>query len=391
MLNEDIKNQLDRNIELHETNTFLRSALERSENVRRKLHEESMSLRGNMRVYCRLRPSLNTKTNMDGMETFDITDGQAGGSCKRLRVQAPEELSTDGCTTKTKSWNFEFDRVFHSKAAQTDVYAEVQGLVQSALDGYNVCVFAYGQTSSGKTHTMFGDNDELEGIVPRALRGLTEAANQDAAKQFALSLSFLEIYNDQVYDLIVESSVETKNKKRVALQIRNEKGSTQTFVEGLSCVPINQGDHALALVRRALAGRSVARTRANDRSSRSHTVLTLNITNISSKAQSSLHLVDLAGSERLGHSGSTSDSKLFKEGVHINSSLTALKNALRCLATNQAHVPYRDSKLTYLLQNALQSHSCKTLMICTISQNQEHLPESVNSLRFSENVLKQRA
>jgi kinesin family protein C1 len=151
-------------------------------------------------------------------------------------------------------------------------------------------------------------------------------------------------------------------------------------------LPVGSAGEALGLVQRALAARSVAKTNANDRSSRSHTVLSLYVEGAASSVSSVIHLVDLAGSERLAHSGSDKNAKLLKETCAINSSLTALKNALRAIASKSQYVPYRDSKLTYLLQHAWQSESCKTLMIVTASQAPEFVGESINSLRFADNV-----
>jgi len=391
--------------DLDNRNTELIEALERAEVARRMLHEEYMSSRGNMRVYCRLRPTQETEDDGDACKSraarYAIEDGGPGGMHKKLRVDSEGGLAVDGITTKQRSWSFGFDRVFGPKEDQKSVFLEVQGLVQSVLDGYNACIFAYGQTGSGKTHTMMGCDAAGPGICPRSIQTLFQACNSRLGKTYSLALSFLEIYNETLVDLLPNAKPSPKKddqlkpplkRSKSGLQIRHDGPTSTTYVDGLNIVDLRDEAHTSALIEKALTQRTVAKTRANDRSSRSHCVLSLYVTPKNDKGEelsspSVLHLVDLAGSERLNHSRSDSDPKLLKEQCAINTSLTALKNTLRALANKQGHVPFRDSKLTYLLQNAWQSSSSKTLMICTVSQQVEHLNESLNTIRFAERVL----
>ena len=201
----------------------LSGALERSEAVRRDLHEQVMSARGNMRVFCRLRPQVD----QDQKPHFECVDGQRGGRCQTLRVTADKQLSTDGCSFKQKTWDFHFDQVLQASPDQDLVYSHVQGLVQSALDGYNVCIFAYGQTGSGKTYTMEGMHfssfpiiviiiskilfftggdagSESEGMIPRAVRLIFQMceALKEKGWVYKIEASFLEIYNEQIRDLL---------------------------------------------------------------------------------------------------------------------------------------------------------------------------------------------
>lgn len=376
----------------------LETALLKSETTRRQLHEDHMTRRGNMRVFCRLRPG-------SGSDAFDTT---SGGSIGDLRVRAPPVKSVDGRSEASKLNTFNFDCVFPESASQEDVFAEVQGLIQSALDGFNVCIFAYGQTGSGKTHTMSNLGSGDHGIIPRALETIAEQCKQELSKtvRHKMRLSLLEIYNEELRDLL--AAKQTRGSKRainseskgpgtksapggkLRLRIDPRRGTPQ--IEGLQEIPIEDIKHAHELLAHAEKSRSVARTSANERSSRSHTVLTLMIDHIDKDSgeiskTSHVHLVDLAGSERIAHAGSDRSAKQLKEQCSINTSLVALKNVLRALATQQNHIPFRDSKLTHLLQDALESKSCKTLMLCAVSQDQEHILESLNTLRFASQVL----
>ncbi|GBG28938.1 Kinesin, putative [Hondaea fermentalgiana] len=343
-----------------------------------------MTLRGNMRVFCRLRPGT-------GADAFNAQTGTVGD----LRVRAPASKTVDGRDEAAKVLHFKFDYVFPDDARQCDVFDEVQGLVQSALDGHNVCIFAYGQTGSGKTHTMSNHTGADPGIIPRALELILREHSQKPR------LSLLEIYNEELRDLLAPVSADSQGKrsrnagKRKAassaaapkLRIRIDPKRGKPQLQGLSEVAISSAAHARDLLQRAEDSRMVARTNANERSSRSHVVLTLALDHADSNTTSSIHLVDLAGSERIAHAGSDRSAKQLKEQCSINTSLVALKNALRALATQQTHIPFRDSKLTYLLQDALESQTCKTLMLCNLSQDSENIPESLNTLRFASQVL----
>ena len=255
------------------------------------------------------------------------------------------------------------------------MFAEVKGLVRSAIDGRNVCIFAYGQTGSGKTHTMTGSAVTLSeetvdalpigaGLIPRSVMHVfntTKAAGM-SDWTFRLSASFLEIYNETVRDLLSDS----KEK----LEIKHNPRTMKTSVEGLTRVPVTTPEEVLELIQMASNARSVAATKCNAQSSRSHSVFTIAIEATHSEKEprsSELHMIDLAGSERLSASGSGSNRKLLAEAQAINTSLSALSNAIRALASGAAHVPFRDSKLTRLLQSSLESGSAKTMMICAVS------------------------
>ena len=262
------------------------------------------------------------------------------------------------------------------------MFGELSQLIQSALDGYNVCVFAYGQTGSGKTFTMEGGEDEEEqaGMIPRTIRRIFEAKEQLKEKSWAYRLhaSFLEIYNEDIRDLLA-------TEKDLKYEI---KGGANMTVTNLTVEEVMSEARVVELLERAGSLRAQARTLCNERSSRSHSVFVLTIEGTNTKTgelcRGALNMVDLAGSERIKDSGSSSGVRL-KEAQAINNSLANLGNVITALAQKSSHVPYRNSKLTHLLQNSLGGNS-KTLMFVNISPKEQCFGETLNSLRFAGKV-----
>merc|ERR1719238_743588 len=246
------------------------------EKQRRVVYNTLQELRGNLRVYCRLRPRLEGTVKAFVEPTDDIA----------LQVTDP--------TMETTS-EYEFDLVMPETTSQQDVFAEVQPLVTSVLDGYNVCVFAYGQTGSGKTHTMEGSPTD-RGISFRTLTELFALARTREADGYKTTfcLSVLEVYNDKIYDLLEGRKAATARwgGKEVGVVVQPQKLEPVTSVEQVE-----------ALLAQAYSNRSVAGTDCNQHSSRSHCLLTIHVRaeNASAKARfnAKLHLIDLAGSERV--------------------------------------------------------------------------------------------
>jgi kinesin family member C1 len=278
---------------------------------------------------------------------------------------------------------FEFDRVFDPTAKQEEIFEEVSQLVQSALDGYKVCLFSYGQTGSGKTHTMLGEgNGDARGIIPRAVAKIVQASQQNAHKgwSYTMHASYVEIYNEQVRDLLRPGSDHSDKHSIV-----HKNGVTE--VSNVQREVVDSVESAAALVRRASAARAVEATQMNAVSSRSHTIFMLYITGEHASSGSSLtgclNLVDLAGSERVGRSGA--EGARLKEACAINKSLSSLGDVFAALAAKQSHVPYRNSKLTYLLQPCLGGDG-KTLMFVNINPETSSTEETMCSLKFASQV-----
>ena len=333
-----------------------------AEAMRRALHNQIQELRGNVRVFCRVRP-----TDKDPA----VQCAPDGSSLNLKRVEGKDDAA------------FEFDRVFDPSAKQEEIFEEVSQLVQSALDGYKVCLFSYGQTGSGKTHTMLGEgNDEMRGIIPRAVAKIVEASEKNAHKgwKYTMHASYVEIYNEQVRDLLKPGSSHSDKHSIV-----HRDGVTE--VSGVAREPIDSVDSASSLVRRASAARVVESTNMNAQSSRSHTIFMLYITgehaSSGSQLTGCLNLVDLAGSERVGRSGA--EGARLKEACAINKSLSSLGDVFSALAARQAHVPYRNSKLTYLLQPCLGGDG-KTLMFVNINPEPASTEETMCSLKFAAQV-----
>lgn len=286
-----------------------------------------------------------------------------------------------------KKHSFSFDRVFKPDATQSVVFEEISQLVQSALDGFKVCIFAYGQTGSGKTYTMEGPSggifsEQVRGMIPRSVDQIFKTANELASIgwKYQIIASYLEIYNEEINDLLV------KKPKNVKYEIKHD-GKGNTTVTELEYVEVKDADEVMNLLKIANKNRQVAQTKCNDHSSRSHSVFGLNIIGKNESTGHTvnglLNLIDLAGSERLKESKATGDR--LKETQSINSSLSYLGDVIHALANKEKHVPFRNSLLTYLLQNCLGG-DCKTLMFVNIAPNIDSLNETVNSLRFASKV-----
>lgn len=360
----------------------LEAELLKGEQLRRQMHNTIQELRGNIRVYVRTRPFLPGDKQNDESPVDVSPDGESLTILDR-RSGAPLD--------------FKFDRVFPPSAGQELVFDEVSDFVQSALDGYHVCLFSYGQTGSGKTHTMQGcGNGPMRGIIPRAVEKILDQARSLNQHKwtFTVSASFLEIYNENLKDLLTSMKNGKVSSSSDKLSIkRNREG--KSFVDGLVQIPIDVNDslagmqqlEALMIV--AARSRSVASTKMNSQSSRSHSVFMLHLNGYNEESgatvNGALNLCDLAGSERLDRSGAGADATRLRETQSINKSLSCLGDVFNALATGASHVPYRNSKLTYLLQDCLSGDG-KALMFVNLSPTTASCGESVCSLRFAQRV-----
>ncbi|KAL6846912.1 hypothetical protein ACP4OV_022765 [Aristida adscensionis] len=343
----------------------------------RKLYNQIQDLKGNIRVYCRVRPFLpgqiSSSSSVAGMEERTIT------------IMTPTKYGKDG------SKSFTFNKVFDPAATQDEVFSDMQPLIRSVLDGFNVCIFAYGQTGSGKTYTMSGPKvltEESLGVNYRALNDLFNLqAQRKGTINYDISVQMIEIYNEQVRDLLQDSgSRRYPFLVNFTLEIRNtsQKGLA---VPDASLVPVTSTSDVVELMNQGQKNRSVGSTAINDRSSRSHSCLTVHVQgrDLTSGTilRGCMHLVDLAGSERVDKSEVVGDR--LKEAQYINKSLSALGDVIASLAQKNSHVPYRNSKLTQLLQDSLGGQA-KTLMFVHISPEQDAVGETISTLKFAERV-----
>ncbi|KAG2558117.1 kinesin-like protein KIN-7L [Panicum virgatum] len=277
---------------------------------------------------------------------------------------------------------FVFDHVFDRTATNERVYGTVvRDLIGAVVDGFNATAFAYGQTSSGKTFTMNG-SDADPGIIPRAVRDVFDTVRQTDDREFLVRVSYMEIYNEEINDLL------TLEGRRLPIKENLERG---VYVAGLREEIVNSAEQVLELLQLGEVNRHFGETNMNARSSRSHTIFRMVIES-SAKNQidsedpirvSVLNLVDLAGSERNNKTGT--EGVRLNEAGHINKSLLMLGNVINKLSENgkqRGHIPYRDSKLTRILQPALGGNA-KTSIICTAAPEEMHIDETRGTLKFA--------
>ncbi|KAK2483985.1 hypothetical protein H9L39_05777 [Fusarium oxysporum f. sp. albedinis] len=346
----------------------------KEETERRVLFNKYQELKGNIRVMCRVRPALGNGEGEEAKMSFPDDKTSA-----EIVLAGPEEKSSLGQITR-KNYPFEFDRVFVPGTQNQEIFDEISQLVQSALDGYNVCIFCYGQTGSGKTHTM-SSND---GMIPRATHMIYDTITKLKEKswEYTMEGSFVEVYNEELNDLLTPNE---RSAKR--LEIRHDEARKQTTITNCKSVRLDSPSSVETMLEEAQNNRSVAATKANERSSRSHSIFILKLIGENSatreRCEGTLNLVDLAGSERLKHSQAEGDR--MKETQNINKSLSCLGDVIEALGRGSGHIPYRNSKLTHLLQYSLGGNS-KTLMFVMVSPLEQHLKETLTSLRFATKV-----
>ncbi|CAK9798305.1 Kinesin-like protein KIF18A [Anthophora quadrimaculata] len=281
---------------------------------------------------------------------------------------------------QNKELQFIFDKIFNMQSNNTDVFeGSTKELICNLLDGYNCSVFAYGATGAGKTHTMLGSNED-PGITYRTVAELfAEIEKQAEHREFNLGVTYLEIYNENVQDLLHRSG---------PLHLRDD-GRCGVIVAGLKIIAIHSAEELLTLLAKGNKNRTQHPTDANEESSRSHAVFQVYI-NITNKLdgqvrQVKLSMIDLAGSERASATGCKG--ARFKEGANINKSLLALGNCINNLADGAKHITYRDSKLTRLLKDSLGGN-CQTVMIANIAPSSFSYEDTYNTLRYANRAKK---
>lgn len=367
-------------IDLTSKSAAFEKTLAQQEETRRHLHGLLQELKGNIRVYCRIRPR-NKEEISESLAVIEVPDDELNDSANQELIISK---SLDSLYHKNNStYNFQFDKVFLSKLDNSEIFEELSQLIQSSLDGYNVCVFAYGQTGSGKTFTMSHPQD---GMITSSINKIFCDINELSVHgwEYTVKGQFIEIYNESIVDLFVT------NNSKVKHEIKHDDIEGKTTVTNIATVDITSENQAQAILEKANRNRTTASTLANERSSRSHSIFMLKIYGKNSKTgairEGTLNLIDLAGSERLAVSGAKGDR--LKETQAINRSLSCLGDVIYALGQPHAissHIPYRNSKLTYLLKHSLGGSS-KTLMFVNISPLEKNLNETINSLRFATKV-----
>eukprot|EP01063_Lacrimia_lanifica_P022486 TRINITY_DN3005_c0_g2_i4.p1 TRINITY_DN3005_c0_g2~~TRINITY_DN3005_c0_g2_i4.p1 ORF type:complete len:2237 (+),score=915.86 TRINITY_DN3005_c0_g2_i4:640-6711(+) len=366
------------------------NSLHRAAEVRRMLHNSLQELKGNIRVFARVRPAAAKEVTADGMYCFpDDLDG------RQLEIVEPDTQGVCGDVKSGKKHAFEFDKVFSPCATQSTLFNEVQSLVQSTLDGYKVCVFAYGQTGSGKSHTMFGNTAVQEeiGIIPRITHKIFNRTEKEQSSlvRFRVKASYMEIYNERVKCLLNPSL----NGESLKVREHPEQGP---YVENLTQMEVKSHQEVFRIMHDGNKLRTTAATNMNAHSSRSHALFQLQVSQeilmedcdeVLSSKTARLNLVDLAGSERASKTHATGTR--LQEGANINKSLTTLGQVISSLADGSQgkarHIPYRDSVLTWILKDNLGGNS-KTIMIATVSPSSDNYEETMSTLRYAERAKK---
>ncbi|CAO0794337.1 unnamed protein product [Mucor circinelloides] len=317
----------------------------------------------NIKVVCRFRPQNKLEIREGGVPIVEISEDGTG-------------ISLKGKDTNT----FSFDKCFGSNTRQQEIFEySIKSIVDDVVAGYNGTVFAYGQTGSGKTYTMMGssiDDPENKGIIPRIIEQIFTSIQQAPINmEFTVKVAYMEIYMERVKDLLVPQNDN--------LPIHEDKVKG-VYVKGIKEVYVSDTSEVYDVMRIGGDNRVVASTNMNAESSRSHSIVLTTITqkNLDTGAAKSgkLYLVDLAGSEKVGKTGASGQT--LEEAKKINKSLTALGMVINSLTDGKSsHVPYRDSKLTRILQESLGGNSRTTLIInCSPSSYNE--AESISTLRF---------
>lgn len=333
-----------------------------AELVRKKLHNRAEDLKGSIRVFCRIRP-------LSGKEK----DQGDTGITKQLSPMKIEVQKEDDVEV------FEFNGVF-TPGTQDEIFEDCKDLVQSAVDGYNVTIFAYGQTGAGKTFTMAGIPGDL-GISPRTIIEVFDLIEKQKSRfDFVVTGSMLELYQQNLLDLMPAGDSKLKKKP---LNVRQEKSGV-IVVENLHEEPCSTAEELQTIVDKGANERKTGSTEMNAGSSRSHLIVLIRILSTNKETKQTLQgkilIVDLAGSERLKKSQTADDMK--KESIEINKSLTALGDVISALASGQKQIPYRNHKLTQLMQDSIGG-SAKTLMFVNASPASSNMEETVNSLRYA--------
>ncbi|XP_053405776.1 uncharacterized protein LOC123566477 isoform X3 [Mercenaria mercenaria] len=354
------------NKKLGEENIVLTKNFESERVLRKKYYNMVEDMKGKIRVYCRARPMSKSELERGNKPVCKSSDEYT------ISVEATRGLK-----------EFQYDAIFMEDSTQEKIFEDTNNLIQSAVDGYNVCIFAYGQTGSGKTFTMIGDKEQkFPGIAPRAFDRIFELVDELKSK-FTITVEayMLELYNDKLIDLFSKPGNEDDK-----LDIKKDKKG-MVYIQGSIVKRAGNAKELFALFEEGSTNRHVASTKMNAESSRSHLVIGIIMEatnkNTGNVTKGKLSLVDLAGSERVGKTGAGAEQ--LKEAMSINKSLSALGDVISALSSDQQFIPYRNNKLTMLMQDSLGGNA-KTLMFVNISPADYNMDETVISLTYASRV-----
>ncbi|KAG1875275.1 P-loop containing nucleoside triphosphate hydrolase protein [Suillus tomentosus] len=346
------------------------------------------------------------RSDREIQENSPIIVSSNGAKSQEVTIETSTPVSSLGVITLAPTRTYPFDLVFGPEADQATIYHEVVSpMLDEVLTGYNCTLFAYGQTGTGKTYTMQGDltptpmgnPSSQAGMIPRVLFRLFHQL-ETSAIDYSVKISFVELYNEELRDLLASEmsapagSTQPMGKggpadNQAGLKIFDDASKKGVFIQGLEEIPVKDAADALALLTKGSHRRQIAATKFNDHSSRSHSVfaITIHTKETSSMGDDLLkvgkfNLVDLAGSENIGRSGA--ENKRAREAGMINQSLLTLGRVINALVERSTHVPYRESKLTRLLQDSLGGRT-KTYIIATISPARSNMEETLSTLDYA--------
>ncbi|XP_003397784.3 kinesin-like protein KIF6 [Bombus terrestris] len=347
-------------------------------------------VKNSIKVYARLKPEQNRKSIVNYQVLHRPKENLEEDF---LVLVSPVQRIKDYPDNRPESWNFSFFRIFEESATQEDVFESVaRSVVESALDGYNGTIFAYGQTATGKTYTITGSlENECRGIIPRTLQFLFDAIQKRPENVYSIEVAYLEIYNETGYDLIDRKHQRdfavTRLEDLPRISIREDEAG-KLHLKNLTFYCVKNLEDAFELLVLGDHNRVTADTPMNPQSSRSHCIFTIVVSTKKFGAEqykrAKVHLVDLAGSERVYKCSITGT--ILTEAKHINLSLHYLEQVIVCLGQESAgHIPYRNSLLTSILRDSLGGN-CLTTMLATISLCAFNLEETVSTCRFAQRV-----
>ncbi|CAD7966725.1 unnamed protein product [Amoebophrya sp. A120] len=369
---------------LEQRNVQLEHMFAEEQAIRRKYHNQIQELKGAIRVYARVRPLIAKEKN-DNEEQWLSKLDEFSVNLKRAERRENKEYTFDG--------------IFDHNNTQEQVFRDCKDLIQSAVDGYNITIFAYGQTGAGKTHTMYGGEGEQAGLVPRTIKEIftikTKNSNRydhlhscitfmlfrvvHSESLLQVKVYMVEVYRDELADLLLHG----KKKSPGQLEIKRDSRGT-IYIENVSEMEVQSAEELQMWLDRGMEKRHTAATKMNTDSSRSHLITTilLEVYNRSKKttALGKISLVDLAGSERLKKSEATGEQA--KEAMAINKSLTALGDVIEALTSKAKHIPYRNHKLTELMSDSLGGNA-KTLMFANCSPAASNAEESMGTMNYA--------